>query len=161
MTYINKFYPNVEIICINLKNRKDKKKYMTKELTKQIPNQSGTGSSFNKKKSYNFFKAKLNKNPKQGCINSHLKVINTGIKNGVKQLLIFEDDCDFLDKLENIPEPPVEWDMLYLGGTVKDIKNYKDLKENKPWVRMACWTTHAYLINLENEELIKATYQSR
>ena len=36
MTYINEFYPNVEIICINLKNRKDKKKYMTKELTKQI-----------------------------------------------------------------------------------------------------------------------------
>jgi len=40
--------------------------------------------------------------------------------------------------------------MLYLGGTVHRIIN----KDNKNWTRITCWTTHAYIINLENTKLI-------
>ncbi len=29
------------------------------------------------------------------------------------------------------------------------------IKKKKAWVRMTCWTTHAYIVNLNNKELVK------
>ena len=43
-----------------------------------------------------------------------------------------------------------DWDMLYLSGTVRS--RYGSIKDD--WVRMACWTTHAYIINLTNKKLV-------
>jgi len=138
--YINEHLQNVPIVCINLKTRKDKRKWMINQCKRlQID--------------FNFYQANLNKNPKRGCLDSHLTVIRTAIAKGHKTLLVLEDDAKFLKPLrDNIPLPPANWDMLYLGGTVKSI--YEQTPDN-PWVRMSCWTTHAYLINLQNEALIK------
>lgn len=142
MTYINKYWENIKMICINLRIRKDKKKYMISEFKKQ---------NFK----LEFYKARLNSNPKKGCLKSHLTVINNHCKSHPNtNLLILEDDVKFLKELKNIPEPPKDWDMLYLGGTVKDIFDYSAIRNNSPWVRMCCWTTHAYIINVKNNKLI-------
>lgn len=138
--YINSTLTNIPVVCINLKTRKDKKKWMLRQCERL-------------RISLTFYEAKLNKNPKRGCLESHLNVIKSAVARGHKQLLILEDDAKFLRPFhDNIPLPPANWDMLYLGGTVKSIY---EQSPNNPWVRMSCWTTHAYLINLENANLIQ------
>lgn len=136
--FINGKWGNVPTICINLKTRKDKKKRM-------LANQKRMKIKFD------FFTAKLHNDPKRGCLESHLTIIKNAINKDYKKILILEDDCKFLKHPKEIPEPPADWDMLYLGGTVKSIYEKRD---NSPWVKMSCWTTHAYFINLENKELV-------
>lgn len=67
--------------------------------------------------------------------------------------MILEDDALFINKFElnNIPK---NWDMLYLGGTV--FRKYEEYDTNKKWIKMSCWTTHAYIINLTNKILYNA-----
>jgi len=124
-------------VCINLKERKDKKTYMKKVFKKQNITE-------------NFFKAKLHKNPKRGCLESHLAVIKDAIKKNKKQMLILEDDVVFKRHISSLLSPPEDWDMLYLGGTVKHIIS----NENPNFPRVQAWTTHAYMINLSNQELV-------
>jgi GR25 family glycosyltransferase involved in LPS biosynthesis len=139
----NSKFPVVYPICINLQERKSKKKFMIKQAKKQ-----------NIK--INFFTATLHKNPKRGCLESHLSVIQNAIDEGHKYLFVLEDDALFTRPLKDLPEPPKDWDMLYLGGTVKHIfTNNEVTKESKKtWIRMTCWTTHAYILNLQKKDLI-------
>ena len=123
--------------CINLKNRKDKRKKMKLRAKRRKINLV-------------FYTAELNNNAKRGCLESHINVIEDAIKKGIKQLLILEDDAKIIKPIHNLKLPPDNWDMLYLGGTVRRILN----KDNKDWTRVTCWTTHAYIINLENDKLI-------
>ena len=129
---------NVQIRCINLEKRVDKKKQMMKKCKRRgIP--------------ITFYKAKLHKNPKRGCLESHLNIIKEAIKNKYKNVLILEDDAKFLAPITNLPKLPKEWQMLYFGGTV-----HKNLGGDvKGWCRVQTWTTHAYLINLENKDFLK------
>lgn len=150
---INAKFPHVYPICINLEERKAKKKWMVKQAKSQ-----------NIK--LNFFTAKLHQNPKRGCLESHINVIEQALKDGHKYLFILEDDALFINPLKNLPEPPKNWDMLYLGGTVKHIfsKDVEEklMSENKnKWLRMTCWTTHAYIINLQNKELVNDILKSK
>ena len=137
--HINQILSDVPIICINLKSRKDKKKLMIRQ---------GKFKKFN----FKFFFSKLHENPKRGCLESHLSVIKDAIAKGHKHLLVLEDDAKLLKPLRDIPLPPSDWDMLYLGGTIKSIY---EKQNGNPWVKMSCWTTHAYILNLENQELVK------
>lgn len=115
------------IICINLKTRKDRKKFMNRQSKK---------AKFN----FSFFKTTKHVNPVRGCLESHLSIIK---QNKIKEnILILEDDAKFNYPLKNLPEPPKDWDMLYLGATTKQIKSY-----NKNWNKaIECWSTHAYII---------------
>jgi len=140
INYINHALQQVPTICINLKIRHDKRKWMKNQCKRR-------------KIKFKFFIAHLHKNPKRGCLESHLSIIKEAIARGDKHLLILEDDAKFLKPLNNIPLPPDDWDMLYLGGTVKNIYEKED---GNPWVKMACWTTHAYIVNLQNQELVQA-----
>jgi hypothetical protein len=97
-----------------------------------------------------FFVATKHENPKRGCLESHLTVMKEAIADGIKYLLIFEDDVKFKRKVLPLPEVPVDWDMLYLGGTVHRIVN----RDNPNWTRVMCWTTHAYIVNLTNQKLV-------
>ena len=103
-----------------------------------------------------FFVANKHDNPKRGCLESHLKVIREAVIRGDKAILIMEDDALFIGRPEDLPLPPTDWDMLYFGGTVKDV--YGDLEDAEGnvnhWVKMRCWTTHCYVLNLENPELV-------
>ena len=122
---------------INLEIRNDKKKYIQSHLRNYI-------------KKYSFYNAQLHQNPKRGCLESHLNVIQESIKNNNKKLLILEDDCKFINNLNSMEKLPDNWDMIYLGGTVHRIMD----KKFKGYARVQCWTTHAYIINLSNKKLI-------
>jgi GR25 family glycosyltransferase involved in LPS biosynthesis/glycosyltransferase involved in cell wall biosynthesis len=143
----NAHFPAVYPICITLRKRPRKKKRMIKHAKQ------------NKFKT-NFFVADLHKNPKRGCMESHLTVIRNAIRDGHKYLFVMEDDALFIRPLKNLPAPPKNWAMLYLGGTVKHVfareQQEEVIKKGKNvWIRMTCWTTHAYILNLQNKELIQ------
>jgi GR25 family glycosyltransferase involved in LPS biosynthesis len=144
---ISNTLPPVHPVCINLKERKSKKKWMIKQCKRM-------------QLKLNFFEASLHQNPKRGCMESHLTVIKDAIKAGHRYLLILEDDAMFIRSLKKLPPAPKNWDMLYLGGTVKHIFARESQEEimrrgKACWIRMTCWTTHAYIINLGNKDLVK------
>ena len=141
--YLNSKLNNLETICINLQNRPDKRKWMQKQCNRRKIN-------------IKFFSAKLHPNPKRGCLESHLSVIKDAYKRKVKYLFVLEDDAKFLQSLDKTKIPPDDWDMLYLGGTVRS--RYGSIEED--WVRMACWTTHAYIINLTNKKLVNDIFNA-
>ena len=131
---------DIHTVCINLEERKEKRKWMISQAKKQ-----------NMK--IHFYTTTLHDNPKRGCMESHVSVIKKAVENGHKYLFILEDDAMFTKKL-NIPEPPQSWDMLYLGGTVKHVFTKEEVDKDM-WIRMTCWTTHAYILNLTNKELVE------
>ena len=135
---INQGLRNIKVRCINLVSRKDKRKVVKKHLRK-------------KKIKYEFYRTKKHNNPKRGCLESHLNLINESVKNKDDNLLILEDDVYFTRPFKNIPEPPKNWDMLYFGGTVNRLID----KVENGWTKMCCYTTHAYMVNLNNKELIE------
>jgi hypothetical protein len=135
--YINNQLANVDVYCINLKHRKDKYNYIKKVFKRR-------------RISAKFHIVELNDNPKRGCLESHLSVIGKVSKTDCKALLMLEDDAKFMESLRDIPEPPINWDMLYLGGTVRS----KISQYNEHWYRVTCFTTHAYIINMQNKELV-------
>jgi hypothetical protein len=56
-----------------------------------------------------------------GCIASHTNIWKMAKENNWSNVLIIEDDCDFVDELQQrfadgIIEVPVDWDLLYFGG---------------------------------------------
>lgn len=132
-------------IIISLKGYRQRKKYAKLHCKKK-----------NIKK-FDFMVSDKHEDSKRGCLESHLKCIQYGIDKKLDSLLIMEDDVYFIKKIDKkLPQPPDNWDMLYLGGTVHRI-----MDKSPPWTRMTCWTTHAYIINLKNkiliEELLNAT----
>lgn len=126
----------MEAICINLRTRKDKRSAMQKQCGRR-------------KIDISFFEAKPHQNPKRGCLESHLAVIKSAVDAGLKEILILEDDAKFIRPLK-LPKYPSNWDMLYLGGNVRHVFN----RSNPDWYKMCCWTTHAYIVNLQNAELV-------
>lgn len=142
--YLNQYLKNVDVICINLLSRKDRKTRMRLQCK-------------NKKIPIHYYIARPNDDPKRGCLESHLNVIENAVKkNKSKYLFVLEDDAKIIRNLSPFPDPPLkddgtdDWDMLYLGGTV-----HNNMGEyNKDWVRIATWTCHAYILNLSNKELI-------
>jgi GR25 family glycosyltransferase involved in LPS biosynthesis len=129
---------------ITLQGYRDRKKYAKLHCKKK------------ELKKYKFFEATKHENPKRGCLESHMNVLKQAIEKGYKQVLIMEDDVQFLKKMDKkLPIPPSNWDMLYLGGTVHRI-----IEKSPPWTRMTCWTTHAYIVNLENSALVGELFKA-
>ena len=127
-------YPPTTVIT--LKGNRERKKYAKLHLNRR-------------KIKHNFFEALPNAvSPKRGCLESHLSVIRKSVEKNYKSVFIVEDDIKFIQS-PRLPKPPSDWDMLYLGGTVHRI-----IDKSPPWTKMTCWTTHAYMVNLENSELV-------
>ena len=56
-----------------------------------------------------------------GCMASHVNIWKRAKAEGWKNVLVIEDDCDFIPDLqrifaESLEEVPADWDMLYFGG---------------------------------------------
>ena len=131
-------HPDLAIYCINLKERKEKRKWFEKQMDRRNIN-------------FKFYTAiKHPTDPKRGCLTSHLAVIKQAVEKGQKHILIFEDDAKIIRPLSPLPPPPADWKMLYLGGTVRDITKPYD----NNWIQMTCWTTHAYLLNLSDPAFV-------
>ena len=127
---------NINAFVINLKERTDKKEYITKQLK-------------NRKLKFSFYFADKHENPKRGCLESHINIIKTN-QNINKNLLIMEDDCKFIRDFSVMQQFPPNWDMIYLGGTVYRVID----KKYKGYARVQCWTTHGYIINMNNKNLV-------
>ena len=127
-------------VVINLKSRPEKLSYIKNHL-----------------KSYgvqhDVFLAEKHTDPKRGCLESHITVIKSALKNKekYKYIMILEDDCKFIDKIPNINKVPIDWHMISLGGTVHRVI---ERNRHKGFARVQCWTTHAYIINLEDPKFI-------
>ena len=137
---ISSEYPDLKVYCINLKERKEKKKWIKKQMKRK-------GLKFE------FYTADKHKtDPKRGCLESHLNIIKMALATNQKHILILEDDAKIIKPIYSLPKFPNDWTMLYLGGTVRDIiKRYDD-----NWVQVSTWTTHAYILNLEDENFVKS-----
>lgn len=124
---------------INLKERTDKRQYIKEQLDRRgIP--------------FEFFTAdKHPTSPKRGCLESHLTVIKDVIAEGTHDMVtICEDDAKFIGGISSLKKIPEDWDMLYFGGTV-----FRILEKKCPgWTQVQTWTTHAYMINLKNRNLV-------
>ena len=105
--YIDKIY------YINLKHRKDRKEHIENQIKKIIDPKLSITTRFN---------AIANKNGCIGCSESHLAVMEECIQNNYNNVLIFEDDFEFIiDKyefknyLDNFFKKKIDYDILLLG----------------------------------------------
>lgn len=134
-----------DTFVINLPHRKDRRQKFRKMLKK------------NKIKLFpQFLKATLNEeNPEEGRFQSHIDAIKIARKKKYKSILIFEDDAHIYAKPFYIPNPPPDWEMLYLGGNLEyayeednEVENSNTNTEwRKYWVKGHFLTTHAYIVN--------------
>jgi GR25 family glycosyltransferase involved in LPS biosynthesis len=133
MIYIKDFVD--KIYCINLKKRRDRKLFMLHQ---------GKEHNLN----ITFFDAIYNKKGWIGCLKSHLEILKMARKKKYKKILILEDDCDIKSDLILKEKPPKDWEMIYLGGQVKQIleDNHFEVKE-KFYVKANILSTHAMIIN--------------
>lgn len=117
--------------CINLPTRKDRK-YLVQQEFKKIG-----------LKDMNFFSAvrpaleAKNENGMtvgaMGTFLSHFSLLEKAYKNGFTDLLIIEDDCEFVNGFnvlinelwQNLPE---EWDMIWIGGNERNKQKARALE---------------------------------
>lgn len=129
-------------VCINLKNRSKRKAQFKREAKK-------------KALAYRFYPAVEDKQyPNLGKFESHLRCILQAKKAKCRSTLIMEDDCKVLTSRFQIPPPPVQWDMLYLGGNIQRVTEDEDTKNSQIWKRCCCLMCHAYVVNSSAYDLI-------
>lgn len=123
---------------INLKHRVDRKEHVIQELQKL---QNIT---------YEFITAIEHVDPKIGCTLSHQYCINTAKQKNLEHVMILEDDVIFESNVMEVFEnawkhvQKYEWNLLYLGGNIKDIATHVD--DHLLRVQSVN-TTHAYIIH--------------
>ena len=140
---LNSVINNSVIKCINLKIRKDKKIKVNRQVKKR-------------KLNITYHTVQLHDNPKRGCLESHCDLIEKFSKTR-SAILILEDDVKFIRDIPGHINIPEKWDMIYLGGNVK----YNLGEVEKELVKVATWCTHAYLVNLQNKELVNKILEAR
>lgn len=116
-----------EIVCISLNSRPERQEKI-KETLKNYP--------------FRFYIAQLHENPARGCLESHINCIKYAKEKNLKNILILEDDAKLVDNLENLPEFPDDWQMIYFGGLCVNVIGY-----NGEWIRGNFYCGHAYLIS--------------
>jgi len=116
--YIDKIY------YINLEHRKDRKEHIENQIKKIIDPKLSITTRFN---------AIANKNGCIGCSKSHLAVIEECIQNNYNNVLIFEDDFEFIiDKsefknyLDTFFKKEIDYDILLLGVNGPSFANKTD-----------------------------------
>ena len=125
------------VFYINLDHRKDRRNQIESELNKM-----------NLK--YNRFNAIKHKIGIIGCGLSHLNLLKEAKKRNLKNILIFEDDFQFIvdkktfwEKMNNFFNKNIDYDVLLIGYNMKNSEPYDDelLKV------LNSQTTSAYLVN--------------
>ena len=91
-----------------------------------------------------------------GLLQTHIELIKDAKNKGYKNILILEDDVEFMDDIGNIfnnikGQIPNDWVMLYLGGN--HVGGSIQISENIFRV-IHTFTTHAFSINSELFDLI-------
>lgn len=144
-----------DIVYINLKKRPEKRRFIENQLKQlDLLDRSNYFEAIDgqtlpnhiKEHYLSRFKTMAKKRERIlgriGCYLSHKCVLHSAIKSGVDKLLILEDDCRFLniDKNMEIPDPPKDTDMFYLGGLFwnQEVETNKQIRKNSrlPWIRI-------------------------
>lgn len=128
-----------KIYCINLDNRRDRWESAIQQFSEigildyvlRVP-------------------AIVHRDPRVGCRDSHMLCIKDAIENDFKNILILEDDVQFLPyKTDTLTEiirflsKDTYWDLCYLGGNVV----YPARFVNRHVFKARFFSTHAYIIN--------------
>lgn len=131
------------VFCVNLDKRTDRWAHATKQA-----DQYGFADKLMR------YSAIENKdNPSRGNHFSHANILEISKIEQFKNVLIFEDDCEFLLMpsevklylslaIEQLPE---DWHMLYLGCNMDQYYAYQT--NNNLAKLKGCFSTHAYAIN--------------
>jgi len=89
---------------------------------------------------------------KVGCTLSHQAIVREAKERGLENVLIFEDDCIFLDGFITKAQLCVndlkeqEWDLMYFGGQPNQYATY--CTDNLGQIKNGgIYSTHAYAIN--------------
>ncbi len=131
-----------DVVCINLKKRKQRKQKIKREATKKhFP--------------VRFLVATNNEEfPNIGKFESHLRCIEEAKKYKSRNVLILEDDIQVVSSRFHIPPPPKEWDMLFLGGNIQSVMENEDSENAALWKRATNLICHAYIVNQTAYDLI-------
>ena len=142
-----------KIYCINLDRRTDRWEECQKIFSKHNLKVERFSATDGSKENYNLgypYDSEL-----AGAI-SHTKVIEKARELNLKNVLILEDDVNFLDDLENlftkfINNIPNDWDGILFGGN--HVGGYKHLNEHVVKVNRS-YALHAYGLKSESFEFI-------
>lgn len=132
-----------KVYCINLKRRPDRLREVMAEFEKHAIRvveifEAFDGRTIQPRNGLN--------GGQTGCILSHLQIITTAKHQGYKNVVIFEDDVQFCEDLnEKLLYTPSEYDMLYLGGSDK-YAHVTPITEHISKIS-GTYCTHAYAIN--------------
>ncbi len=115
--------------CINLKTRQDRRSQIKKQ--------------FRNKTKVVFHRVMKNTDGATGCRDSHLELIKMARDNGFEYIWIVEDDV-VLSKNFKFPDLPLDFDLVYLGGTItKKMESYDDIYN----IAKGIYATHSYIIS--------------
>lgn len=131
-----------DIVCINLQYRKNKRSDMRHDA---------------QRKGYplRFFAAIENKDlPNLGKFESHLRCILNAQKHKFRTVVILEDDAKLIQPRFTVPPPPLQWDILSMGGNVQSIIEDEDTNKSNIWKRACSLMCHAYIVNSTAYDLI-------
>lgn len=133
------------VVVINLDRRPDRLAEFD-EQAKSIGLEYERHAAFDAEGKLNNFGLPLR--PSDACMKSHSDVINKAHNDGVKSLLVFEDDSNFVDnfieKCEQAwREVPDDWDLFYGGLWLHSSQKFSDHLV-KP---TNSWSAHCYGIN--------------
>jgi len=161
----NPFKSFEKIFCINLAERQDRWS-ISEQHFKQL--------EIDNYERINAVKVNGNISPKRkgqiGCALSFTFCIDKIIKGNLKNSLILEDDFEFklekdllFSKLEKcLNELPLDWDSLYLGGTVGNFYGVNPLQNySSNLFKLNCaYTTHAIAFSNKGAQKIKEIFQN-
>ena len=132
---INNYFDKV--ICINLNTRKDRWREAQHEFGKFNIKVERYAAIENNPMGWNHIPSSdpldyikpLSWPGAAGCMASHVNIWKMAKENGWKNVLIIEDDCDFISNLQEIfniqiQNVPDDWDLLYFGG-IHETRNGK------------------------------------
>jgi GR25 family glycosyltransferase involved in LPS biosynthesis len=115
-----------DIYCINLISREDRwhqvqksfSRIGIKDLVNRFPAVNPRKYDFDPK-----FDTKVGPYhvvPNAGCLGSHRAIIKKAKEDGLKQVLVFEDDVSFLHDDTALVNLPESWGLFYLGATIEE-----------------------------------------
>jgi GR25 family glycosyltransferase involved in LPS biosynthesis len=109
---------NIPTLYINLDKRKDRKKQIEEELQgfKHVERIEAVDTSDNGSGYY-------------GCVLSHINALETAKERGWDEVMICEDDFEFVNKDRLVP-PKIKYDVCMLEGDIVD-KSFIDWNYNK------------------------------
>ena len=117
----------IDVVCINLTTRTDRKEKMMDVL---------------KEYQFRFYHAEPHEIGWKGCYQSHLDVIRWAKQQKLPRILVVEDDILPFRDLSSIPSAPNDADMIYLGGICLDIIG----DWWKEWTQGRIVCMHAYIV---------------